>query len=526
MFYLNVTGATTPSPNCNTVPQCLATAGAAGGGTVVFPPGSFSLCQNWVFPDRVALVGAGRGRTLVQWPPSCQTASLFYPELNANTAKALPIISGAPGARWRMEDMDLHCQAKAALGYQPTLGTNFIGLGIASDLYNAGAGGYGGSSGRLARLNITFDLRLFPGVQIGNALAVYSSSDWSLVDSYVSHRGNCAAQWPHNCIYHVTNSSNGEVRGVELDMGCQAAAHESSSRLFLADNVYTETQSWQGQRSTTGGFEFSNIDPPPVSQLHYMGNISYTGNPASAERWESFTTDGGADCVYNDTVLGQQANPDGSATLTLASPVYPSVFFYHWAPGFAVTVMEGPNVGQQRRLLAVTGEDNSTMVINAPFDPPLTPLDYLSVNGYKGGYTLEGNHYFNATTFQVFGGLANSVFSGNTIDSMFASGKAVPPLPPMGSDMGGLAGGGGMQYAVSYQQELYNTWELNDFTCFDEFLISVFNFDYPSDNVPVQRKNATFNFAQVVRAGLWWRGISPLFFPPHTCTPPHTTFPP
>ena len=466
---------------------------------MVFPAGTFSVCQNWLLPDRVALVGAGRGKTLVQWPTTCQTASLFYPAVNANTAKALPIISGEPGARWRLEDMDLLCQAKAALGYQPTLGTNFIGLGIASDLYNAGAGGYGGSSGRLARLNITFDLRLFPGVQIGNAFAAYSSVDFSLVDSYVSHKGNCAAQWPHNCIYHITNSSNGEVRGVEFDMGCQSAAHESSSRIFLADNVYTETQSWEGQRSTTGGFEFSNIDPPHVSELHYMGNISYTGNPLSAERWESFTTDGGADSVYNDTVLAQVANPDGTATLTLAAPVFASVFFYQWAPGFAVTVMQGPNVGQQRRLVAVTGEDNTTMVINAPFDPPLTPSDYLSVNGYKGGYTLEGNRYLNATTFQVFGGLADTVFSGNSIDSMFASGKAMPPLPPMGSDMGGMAGGGGMQYAVSYQQELYNVWEHNNFQCFDEFRISVFNFDYPSDNVPVQLKNATFNFAQVVR---------------------------
>ncbi len=190
--------------------------------------------------------------------------------------------------------------------------------------------------------------------------------------------------------------------------------------------------------------------------------------------------------MYNDTVLAQAVNPDGTATLTLASPVYESVFFYRWAPGFAVTVLQGPNVGQQRRLVAV-GEDNVTMIVNAPFDPPLTPLDYLSVNGYKGGYTIEGNRYFFATTFQIFGGLADSVFSG-------------------------------MQYAVSYQQELYNTWEHNDFTCFNEFLLSVFNFDYPSDNVPVERKNATFNFAQVVRGGRFF-SLS-LFATPHKPSAP------
>ena len=308
-FYLNVTGAASPSPECNTVPQCLATAAAAGGGTVVVPAGTFSVCQNWLFPDRVALVGAGRGQTIMQWPARCQTASLFYPELNANTAKALPIVSGEPSARWRLEDMDLYCQAKAALGYQPTLGTNFIGLGIANDLYNAGAGGYGGSSARIARVNISFDLRLFPGVQIGNAFAAYSSADFSLVDSYVSHKGNCAAQWPHNCIMHVTNATNGEVRGVEFDMGCQATAVESSSRMFMADNTFKETEVWSGVPSTTGGSEFSTIDPPHVAEHYYWGNNSYTGNPASAERWESFTTDGGADCVYNDTVLAQVANP-------------------------------------------------------------------------------------------------------------------------------------------------------------------------------------------------------------------------
>jgi hypothetical protein len=84
-----------------------------------------------------------------------------------------------------------------------------------------------------------------------------------------------------------------------------------------------------------------------------------------------------------------------------------------------------------------------------------------------------------------------------------ATAKAVPALPPMGSDMGGMVGGGGMQYAVSYQQELYNTWEHNVLSCGEDFLVSVFNFDHPSDNVPVQRKNATFNFAQVFRHNIF-----------------------
>ena len=111
-FYLNVSGAADPTPGCNSVPECFATAAAAGGGTVVFPAGTFSVCQNWLFPDRVALVGAGRGKTVVQWPAHCQTGSLFYPDVNANTAKALPIVSGEPGARWRLEDMDLYVRRR------------------------------------------------------------------------------------------------------------------------------------------------------------------------------------------------------------------------------------------------------------------------------------------------------------------------------------------------------------------------------------------------------------------------------
>lgn len=169
----------------------------------------------------------------------------------------------------------------------------------------------------------------------------------------------------------------------------------------------------------------------------------------------------------------------------------------------AVTVMEGPNVGQQRRLVSVGGADNATMIISAPFEPPLTPADYLSVNGYKGGFIVEGNRYNHGTVFQIFGGLADTVFSGNTLTSFYATAEAVPALPPMGSDMGGMVGGGGMQYAVSYQQELYNTWEHNVLSCGEDFLVSVFNFDHPSDNVPVQRKNATFNFAQVFRHNIF-----------------------
>ena len=132
-----------------------------------------------------------------------------------------------------------------------------------------------------------------------------------------------------------------------------------------------------------------------------MANCSYTGNVKAAERWESFTTDGGADAFYNETVAAQVANPDGTATLTLASPVLVSEFYYEWARGNAVTVVQGPSVGQVRRLVDVIAPDNTTIVISAPFDPPLSPTDdIVAITSYRGGFTFEGNRYLNGTCFQ------------------------------------------------------------------------------------------------------------------------------
>lgn len=53
IFRVNFTGVSDPSPGCNSISQCLATAGAAGGGTVVIPAGTWAVCESWLFPDKV-----------------------------------------------------------------------------------------------------------------------------------------------------------------------------------------------------------------------------------------------------------------------------------------------------------------------------------------------------------------------------------------------------------------------------------------------------------------------------------------
>jgi len=158
VFYLNVSGVPAPTPGCNSVAQCLATAGAAGGGTIVAPAGVVTVCENWFFPNNVALRGAGRGLTVFWWPSWCGTAVTFDPADDPNTSGGVPIVAGEPGARWQMSDMDLYGQGFGGRGYQPVLGTDFVALGY-SRKHDAGSGGTGGSSARIERVNITFDLR-------------------------------------------------------------------------------------------------------------------------------------------------------------------------------------------------------------------------------------------------------------------------------------------------------------------------------------------------------------------------------
>jgi hypothetical protein len=108
-------------------------------------------------------------------------------------------------------------------------------------------------------------------------------------------------------------------------------------------------------------------------------------------------------------------------------------------------------------------EDNVTIVVDAPFDPPLGPSDILSITSYRGHYTVEGNRFRNGTCFAYYGGVLDSIVSGNTFDEMFQSNwvqvpgwsLASPTIAP-GVGGGGLVGGGGRVYATSLQNELYN----------------------------------------------------------------------
>jgi len=452
-----------------------------------------------MFPDKTAVQGAGRGLTVVQWPPWCGTPVVFRPDFDPNTSGGLPIIAGLPGARWRMSDLDLFGQGTGGHGYQPPLGTDFVALGY-SNFRNAGSGGYGGSSARIERVNITFDLRRTPAIQLGNAFAAYGAYNFALIDSYVGHYGSCSAQWPHNCAIHITNSTNGELRGNVVQMGCQSIAIESSNRIALIDNSFVEVDVWPGIGSSNGGFEWSTIDPPHVSELQYMGNCSYQGNQNAFERWESFTTDGGADSFYNSTVLSQVSNPDGTATLTLAGSVTPSVFYYDWAPGDVVAVIQGTNVGQVRRLVSVQLPSNTTAIISAPFDPPLGSDDIISITSYRGNYIFEGNRFNGGTCFQFYGGFFDSIVSGNEFVNMYTASQD-PSLPSSnGLSVGAGIGGGGRVYGTAYQLEAYNIWEYNTAHCAVQFKITMGNLEN-GEVIPLP--NATFNFAQIYRQNTW-----------------------
>lgn len=67
VFRVNFTGFANPSPNCNSIAECLSTAGAAGGGTVLIPNGTWTVCESWLFPDQVRI--RRRGSLCHSQPP-------------------------------------------------------------------------------------------------------------------------------------------------------------------------------------------------------------------------------------------------------------------------------------------------------------------------------------------------------------------------------------------------------------------------------------------------------------------------
>ena len=391
------------SPGCARVSSCIATAEAAGGGTVTVPAGTYVQTggESLAFAGSAGAVvvrGAGRGATTIVWPVG--TGLPHTPPVTGNGS-------------WALTDLTLAMYAAPQPGAQPPLGLDFVHVGAFA------------AAVALARVDVIHDQSAYPGIQIGNALSLLGAAYVALVDVSVTHVGNCAAQWPHNQALYVSNSTDVLVRGCAFANGCPGWSVSAAQRVHISDCAFVSLG------DVSQGQGVNSLDAPHVTQDFYYGNCSDAGRPAAPERWETMTSDGPGG-FFNGSATAASDNPDGTQTLTLATPLacisgVPACLY----PGLAVSIMRGTGAGQQRRVVTAAqspggpgggggGGDSWTRVtVDAPFVPPPDNASFIAVTQFNGRAVFEASTYVNGTVFQTYGMSMQTVAFNNTFVEFF-----------------------------------------------------------------------------------------------------------
>lgn len=450
------------SPGCATVAACLATAGAAGGGTVAVPAGTLYMSGVALeFPpaSSVALVGAGMDATALVWP----------------IGGSLPLVGSAivtgasPTARWRIADMTIAVLTGATGGPQPP------GPALPVVFINASVGVV------LERVRITEDLSASPEFIAGNPVRVFDSARVTLHDCEFSLVGQCGAKWPANTALSVHNSSDVSILGSRFASSCQGWCVTSTSRVMIADSSFVST----GDVSQGSGIG-SDGGPPGVCEHLYFGNNSDVGNADAHMRWESFTYDGSGG-AYNGTATQAGTLPDGRATVTLSGRVACKKALADGCVyrGSSLAVMRGLGTGQWRRIASVMADGVTVVLEDGAFDPLPAFGDagsYLSISPLAGQSTFEGNTWVNGTTFQTYGESIDLIFAGNTMTEMFTTQWMNTTQVAAGLRLFGH------RYQGGYEQNWRSLIEGNVLDCITQFLVYADNID-----------NVSFALGHVVR---------------------------
>ena len=246
------------TPGCTTtVSACVATAGTAGGGTVLLPAGTTYArsFDNIVFPANasVALQGAGM-----------DASTLLYMQGTDFPGDMVAVVTGADEtARWALRDLTISVRGGYHTGAQPPGGMPVV---VAQP----------GSRGvRVERARIVEDLRAEPQMEAGNSVRAFGASFFSVIDSDVQFYGNCGAQWPGNTPLNINNATDTQILRTTFTSACQSWA-VSGSRTMIADSHFFSVGDVAGgaQLGTDGG-------APYIAQNTYFGNSTDLGNPAA-----------------------------------------------------------------------------------------------------------------------------------------------------------------------------------------------------------------------------------------------------
>lgn len=430
------------SANCSTVAACLATAAAAGGGTVRLPPGEFQMPagQPAVLGARVALVGAGGARSGAG-AGAGNGSTLHWAANGGGPAGAGGWVTGAP-APWRLANLTI--AFTSAMGGQPAILVPAGSFGVRVE-------------GVSVWLNSSDRTSVGTAVTVGEGSNATRAAQFSVVDSffYTDPRVNCPVNsWPRQCSFYMIYARGGVFARNTILSGCQGWSVIDSSNIFLADLSITST----GQNSDGNGF--ANYYYPQVLENIYMGRTYNVGNVQSTLRWETMTFDA-AGMDWNGPI-------SSSSGATLVLPGDPIRNGYDYT-GHQVVVVGGKGANQVRRVrgFARGPGGGSTWTLDAPFATPLVPgSSVVAVYGFRGACTFESNTYVNGTAFQFYGAASYIRVAGNEFFNMNVSGDPPDAECAVCEGNGGLLLGWGKQMGSNtYQPALFMQAVNNTLSC-------------------------------------------------------------
>ena len=364
--------------DCSTPSVCIATASAAGGGTVSLPAGVFDLNADefLTLNNFVALIGSGPA-SILRW--------------TSNTFSEAPIAAIECNGTARMENFTI-------LALSPVQ----AGLKISGSACTANG------------LNITIDVA--GDFHIGPTVSVALADHFSFTNSYLFHRGNCSRSWPFNTAFTVWGSHDGIFANNSVSCYCQGHSTDSSSRVVYDGNAVFSLG------SLSQGSGYSTFENPNVLENIYEGRRIDVGNSAAIKRFESMTFDGPGGAAFSTfDSISHNGTSGMSQTLSLSIPGRNSGYgdknVSEWV-GAHVSILFGPGLGSTARIVGVTPDDATWATARVwTLFPPLVGgvvgESYVAINPHRGGFIFEATAYLNATTFQLWAQATDTILVGS-----------------------------------------------------------------------------------------------------------------
>jgi hypothetical protein len=396
------------------IEKALAAAGAAGGGTVYFPRGTYFVNSSHGFDVPWGVKLQGEGKDLVE--------IIFSETYGVCAEQSCPTKPGSPGSGalalfrgpdigtggWAVSDLTLYVTAFHNTMFYVSNRTVGFEMQRVRATANSFFGGNGPNKGRSPQANVSWTLGDTGDllVMLGTNYLVEDSDlycDGTVITS-TSRPGYCVVQVGSKMgAHHCHGSAWGEIRNNRLYNGHASHFMSQWKQIIFENNTVTGISPIAGGQSLGTG--------PGGGRAHHVYHAKNKIQFVWGNDREIVTFDD-AGSAYLGRIASVSA--DGT-TLTLASDARSSNSgeWLGW-DGAAVSVLNGTGRGTWRRVVksgidatAHAGEffnpNNRTWLIDRPFGVSVTEGQVVSITPARSRIIFEHDHFLDGGTLQFYG---------------------------------------------------------------------------------------------------------------------------